>query len=78
MSFFKSVSDSHPGSLGHPLDVDRLGVFEGSLQVEGPKVGSAFFVDEEAAALKAICVSSCHDGVAVQENTTNTSVSMVI
>ena len=35
-------------------------------------------VAEEASALKAICVSSCHDGVAVQENTTNTSVSMVI
>ena len=72
------MRSSHPGSLGHPLNVDCLGIFEVSFQVEGPKVGGAFLIDEEAASLKAVCVSSCNKGVSIQDNATNATVSRVI
>ena len=68
----------HPGSLGHAFNVDGLGGFHVSLQVEGPDHGAAFFIDEETPALEAVSVSGCHKGVPILENSSDAPVSIVI
>ena len=68
----------HPGSLGHAFDVDGLGRFHVSLQVEGPDHGAALVVDEETPALEAVSVPGCHKGVAILENSSDAPVSIVI
>ena len=68
----------HPGSLAQSFNVDGLGGFQISLQVEGPDHGAAFFIDEETPALEAVSVPGCHKGVAILENSSDAPVSIVI
>ena len=70
--------DLHPGSLGHAFNVDGLGGFQVSLQVEGPDHGAALVVDEETPALEAVSVPGCHKGVPILENSSDAPVSIVI
>ena len=78
LHFTTKRRSSHPGSLGHPLDVDVLGIFEIAFQIEGPKHSTALVIDEKTSSLKAVRVSSCNDGVPIQEKATDSAVSGVI